>query len=136
QRNRERDHRQGAVLLVFLYAVASVYSLRQMLLGTTQFASLAIGHIVLSCEIVIGLIMIACLVWLGGREYLLALGLVVLHVTLGAIFAQWQSPALWVAIAVMLYLLRPSMRNRYVWMGLRELRADIARYRSGVRGRR
>jgi hypothetical protein len=119
----------GALVLALLYAFASAYSLLQIILGTTQFASVGAGRMVLSGEIVISLIVILTLVRLGGlarisgrdyvlvlrrvsgREYVLVLGLVALHVSIGIAFGQWQSPALWVAIAVMLYLLKPSMRN-------------------------
>jgi hypothetical protein len=118
-------------ILSVLYAVASAFSLFQVVLGKTAFDNPAVGEIVLLGEVVIGIAVIACLRWLGGREYLLAWGLVILHVLVGMALAQWQSPALWVACALLLYLMRPSVRRRYMRMGQSEIRDDLARYRSG-----
>lgn len=118
-------------ILSILYAVASAFSLLQFVLGKMPFDNPVVGEIVLLGEVVIGIVVIACLRWLGGREYLLAWGLVILHVSVGVALAQWQSPALWVACALLLYLMRPSVRRRYMRMAQSEIRDDVTRYRSG-----
>jgi hypothetical protein len=120
--------RWGAKLLALLCAIASVYSLLPIIQGAPGFANVVAGEIVLSLEVAISLLISACLVWLGGREYLLALGLALLHVALGVSFSQWQLPTFWVAVAVTLYLLRPSVRKEYWWVARSEIRSDIARY--------
>src|SRR3982750_109040 len=51
-RTLTNDYDRGAMALALLYAIASAYSLLQILLGTTQFASQVTGRIVLSGEIV------------------------------------------------------------------------------------
>jgi hypothetical protein len=85
--------------------------------------------IALVVEIGLSLIVLASLYMLGGREYLIAVGLLAVHIGMGVAFGQWQSPLLWVAIAVTLYLLRPSMVSHYGWIGMDDIRRDIARYR-------
>jgi hypothetical protein len=122
--------------LAVLYAIASAYSLLQIMLGTTPIAGSSVGQIALTVEIAIGLVVIASLIWPGGRPYLLALGLVALHVSIGIALAQWQSPAFWVAIVVLLYLLTPSMRKQYGRMARLEVSSDVTRYRSRQPGRR
>ena len=95
--------------LALLYAVASAYSLLQIVTDTTGFTDPVIGRDVLAGEIVISLIVIGSLRRLGGREYLLAIGLALLQIAVTVVFKQWQSPALWVAVILALYLLRPSI---------------------------
>jgi hypothetical protein len=134
-------HERAAIPLALLYAIASVLSVLQVMLGVTGFANPAVGPFVLSGEILMSVIVIAALARLGGREYLLArhaprreylvaLVLVALQVSLGIVFAQWRSPALWVATTVMLYLLRPSMMRRYGRRGFFEFRPDYGRFGS------
>ncbi len=117
-------------LLAFLYAVASAYSLLQVALGVTGFADPVLGSWVLAGEIVASLTVIAGLLWIGGREYLMSLGFVVLHIATGTALGQWQSPALWVAIAVLFYLVRPYMWQKYSRLARMEMRYAIARHRS------
>src|SRR5947209_3071627 len=46
-------HKRAVMLLALLYAAASAYSLLQMMLGTTRFANVSLGQIVVSGEIAI-----------------------------------------------------------------------------------
>jgi hypothetical protein len=109
----------AAILTVV--ASASAYSLLQVALGTAGLISTLVSAV--------GLIVIACLQWQTVREYRLAVSLTVLHVLAGAAFSQWQSPVLWVAVGVTLYLLRPSMLAQYERVPVGFLGGDMARYR-------
>src|ERR1700704_4678019 len=60
-------------VLAVLYVISSAYSLLQVMLSTTPLAGSNVGQIALTAEIVIGLVVIASLIWPGGRAYLLAL---------------------------------------------------------------
>ncbi len=106
--------------LRFLYTVATGYSLILLFLG--------VGQIVELSEIMIGVFAIASSQWLSGRTYLFTLSLVALHVALGIVFAHWLSPALWVAGAILLYLLRSSIRKFYVLWARTELLHSKRRY--------
>jgi hypothetical protein len=123
----EKGRAPRVVLYTFTAAIA--YSLLQVVLTAAGFAVGLAAPLVLLVEIAISLVVLACLWMLGGREYLMAVGLLAVHISLGVAFAQWQSPLLWVAIAVMVYLLWPSMLKWYGWMAVEEIRMDIARYR-------
>ncbi len=113
----------------YFVAAAVAFSLLQLALTGMGLAGLVAAPIALVVEIGISLIVLACLQMLGGREYLIAVGLLAVHIGVGVAFGQWQSPLLWVAIAVTLYLLRPSMVSHYGWIGMDDFRRDIARYR-------
>jgi hypothetical protein len=117
-------------VLAVLYVFTSAYSLLQVMLGTTLLASSNVGQMALTAEIVIGPIVIASLILPGGRPYLLAVGLVALHVSIGIALAQWQSPAFWVAMIVLLYLLTPSMRKQFGRMARLEVSSDVTGFRS------
>lgn len=106
--------------ILFAVASASAYSLLQVALGTAGLVS--------TVAAAAGLIVIACVQWRTVWEYRLAVSLAVLHVLVGVAFSPWQSPALWLAIAVMLYLLRPPMLEQDRRVPLALLRGDAAGY--------
>jgi hypothetical protein len=108
-----------AVLLIV--EAASAYSLLQVAMGRAGLVSIVVGTA--------GLIVLACLQWRTVLQYRLAVSLAALHVLVGAAFGQWQSPALWVALAVTLYLLRPTMLEQYEVVPAGVLGGDLARYR-------
>jgi hypothetical protein len=122
---------KGRAHLVIRYFVAAAvtFSLLQVVLTGVGLGGFVAAPVALVVEIGLSLVVLACLYMLGGREYLIAVGLLVVHIGMGVAFGQWQSPLLWVAIAVTLYLLRPSMVGYYGWIGMDDLRRDIARYR-------
>lgn len=103
-------------LFICLLALSSAYSLRQFLLEAPRFSDAVVGQAVLTCEFIVGVFVATCLLWLGGREYPLALGALAIHVSLGAIFGQWQSPTLWAAVVALLYLLRSPIRHYFIFM--------------------
>ncbi|HET9493762.1 MAG TPA: hypothetical protein VFR15_05990 [Chloroflexia bacterium] len=108
-----------AVLLIV--EAASAYSLLQVAMGRAGLVSIVVGAA--------GLIVLACLQWRTVLQYRLAVSLAALHVLVGGAFGQWQSPALWIAVAVTLYILRPTMLEQYEVVPAGVLGGDIARYR-------
>src|SRR5690348_7924059 len=88
--SRRSHYDPVSVLLAILYAIALVCSPVQIALGMTPFTFSNVGP--LTAESVMGLVVIACLVWPGSRAYLLGQLLVALHVSIALVFAQWQSP--------------------------------------------
>jgi hypothetical protein len=116
--------------LALVYGLASAYSILQTLLTTLNTAGLVVALALMLAQALLTLLVISALLVPTGREYLLGLGLVLLQVLAGIVLAWWQSPAFWAAIAVLLFLLRPSIWNHFGRMGLSELRHDAARYRA------
>jgi hypothetical protein len=121
---------KGKAPRVIRYAVivAIAYSSLQVVLTAMGLAVGVAAPFVLVGEIAISLVVLASLWMLGGREYLVAVSLLAVHICLGVAFTQWQSPLLWVAMAVMVYLLWPPRLKWCGWMGVEEIRWDIARY--------
>jgi hypothetical protein len=75
------------------------------------------------------LVILASLQWLNGREYLVALGCLVVSIALGTLFAQWYSPAFWMAIVILLYLLKPKRWRYYTNLARFEMRPNRIRYK-------
>ena len=111
--------------LIVLCAVAAVYASLQLVLGTTGFANPVLGGIVLVGEITLVLVVMASLGWMGGREYMLALGSCFVLVSLGVILGEWQSPVLWIAIVILILLLRRRMWHYYFLRARQEVRGGL-----------
>ncbi len=114
--------------LALLYVVGSAYSLVQAVLDIPGSANHAMGRMALLIGFVISLMIVPCSRWLGRRGYRVDLGLVALHISLAVALEQWQSPSMWVAIAVFPYFLVSSVRKQQFRRAVAEVRCDIVRY--------
>lgn len=94
---------QLIISLLVLYVATSAFSLVQVFFGADP--------LLLLIEVGFAVVVVWSLLWLGGQTYALAVQLLGLHVVLGLLFWQVLSPAWWVALAMLIYLFRPSIRE-------------------------
>jgi hypothetical protein len=118
-------------LFLCLLALSAAYSLRQFALEAPGFSDAMVGQAVLMCEFILGVFVSMCLLCLGGLEYPFALGALALHVFLGVIFGQWQSPTLWAAVVALLYLLQAPIRHYSIFRTLEAIHEVVHRRRIG-----
>jgi hypothetical protein len=120
---------RAATLFTAAYVLATAYTLFQLLWNLLVSGGTRAALTPLLVEFGLGMVVTAWLLMLEGTEYVPILGLVGLHAGVGLALAQWQSPGLWVAVALLIYLERPSMWGRPFGVGARVTTRDVVHSR-------
>lgn len=97
-----------APLLVGLYAASAGFAFVQLPVGGEP------GLLIV--EVLLGIVVVPSLWWLSSKTYRTALWLAAITVVLGVVFSELASPVMVMAVATILYLLRPSLRRYYEHM--------------------